>query len=136
GALSPCSSRTWRAAGRSRPGSPWSGPSRRCRGSWQRCRRGTRCCRARRPAKGCCWGRGVRSSSLRLLEGAFVVACDFLVALRERLQLGGADHRVDVPERPVAGALVDLAQDGVGRVAAILEHDVGGRAEALRLVVL
>ena len=51
------------------------------------------------------------------------------------LELVPADDVLDPRERPVAAALVHDADDRVGRVGPIGQHDLGRRGEALRLVV-
>ena len=65
-----------------------------------------------------------------------IEAGDALVALEQACELGLADHVVDVAERLVAGALVDLLQDRVGRIAAVGQHHLRGRRQAALLVGL
>ena len=66
---------------------------------------------------------------MKLLERLAVIAGDLLVPLGQGAQFHLADHRLDAIERPVAGALVDLAQDGVGglRRFSSTTLDVGAR---------
>src|SRR5262245_5985005 len=63
-----------------------------------------------------------------------VEARHLLVAVEDGLELGGRHDVLDAGERLAAGAGPDLAQDGVGRVAAVGQHDLGRRRSAYRLV--
>ena len=59
---------------------------------------------------------------------------DALVVVRERAQLILRDVVVELAERPVAGQLLDLDVDEIGRVFAVGAHDPGGRLASRRLV--
>src|SRR5579862_8329533 len=70
------------------------------------------------------------------LEGVAVEARHLLVALGDGFELGGRDHVLDAFEALAARALPDLAQDRVGWIGAVGEHDLGRRRIAHRLVLL
>ena len=60
-----------------------------------------------------------------LLEGS-----DEFVIIADTPKIARRDHVVDIPEGLVAGALIDLAEDRVGRRAAVHQQDIGGRLDA------
>jgi hypothetical protein len=57
-----------------------------------------------------------------------------LVAFRQGDKLVTTDDLVDLPERPVVGALEHLAQDRVGRIGAIGQNDACSSFKALLLI--
>src|SRR5258706_8114655 len=62
-------------------------------------------------------------------EAIALEARDALIVLRQRNQLGVADHIVDASEGPVAAALPDFAQDRIRRACAIHEDQLIRRLE-------
>src|SRR5476651_1574185 len=65
-----------------------------------------------------------------------VEARDLLVAIGDRLQLRDRDHVLDSREALALRALPDLAQDRIGRIGAVGQHDFRGRRIAHGLVLL
>src|SRR5215510_15224427 len=82
-------------------------------------------------------GREALSRGRRARPGpAAAIARDGLVAVGDLGELGGADDIVDMPEWPVAGPNMDLAQNGVGWLAAVGEHHRGGCRAPMLIVGL